>query len=70
MKVHGRYASGFILERGFAGFPQIGKNAAQNLRCRIKWGVKKKKKKNIDPRISYYFLEIKHSKTTLTTALT
>ena len=31
--------TGFILERSFAGFPQLKKNAAQTLHWHVKWGA-------------------------------
>ena len=39
------------------------KNAAENLRCRVKWGAEKIKDK------CYFFFSIKYSKTSLTTTL-
>jgi len=39
------------------------KNAAYNLRCRVKWGPKNR------PKDKYFFFEIKYSKTSLTTTL-
>ena len=56
--------AGFTLERGRAGFPQVGK------KHRIKFTLPRQMgRQNNRPKDNYYFFEIKYSKTSLTTAL-
>ena len=62
--------TGFILERGLAGFPQFGKTMPHKiniLRCCVKWVTHNLKK--IDQRKSTNFFSIKYWKTSLTKTL-